>query len=76
MLGNVRQIVEDCYHETYEGAPDDGSVWTSGNCPGRVVRGGSWASTPNNLRSATRFDADPEFRAYTIGFRVGRTVAP
>ena len=45
--GNVWEWVEDCSHENYEGAPGDGSVWTSGgNCGRRVLRGGSWYLLP------------------------------
>ena len=29
MHGNVSEWVQDCYHENYEGAPSDGSAWTS-----------------------------------------------
>ena len=32
-----------CWHERYDGAPADGSVWTEkANCTWRVLRGGSW----------------------------------
>src|SRR5689334_11194399 len=43
MVGNVREWTEDCYHDTYSGAPTDGSAWIEGgNCYDRVVRGGSF----------------------------------
>ena len=42
MHGNVWEWVEDCWNDSYEGAPDDGSAWTSGDCGRRVLRGGSW----------------------------------
>ena len=54
MAGNVWQWVQDCYHDSYNGAPSDGSAWTSGACSNRVVRGGSWCGGPRNLRSADR----------------------
>src|SRR3984957_12561319 len=41
--GNSYDWVEDCFHDDYFGAPADGSVWTSENCKGHVVRGGAWA---------------------------------
>jgi formylglycine-generating enzyme required for sulfatase activity len=44
MLGNVGEWVEDCWHENYDGAPKDGSVWgkqQGGDCARRVIRGGS-----------------------------------
>src|SRR6516162_8380458 len=51
MVGNVWEWVEDCYHENYNGAPTDGSAWTSDDCRHRVARGGAWYSFPGNLRS-------------------------
>jgi formylglycine-generating enzyme required for sulfatase activity len=30
MFGNAREWVEDCYHKSFDGAPTDGSAWTSG----------------------------------------------
>ena len=41
--GNVWEWVEDCWNGNYAGAPSDGSAWESGNCDGRVLRGGSWS---------------------------------
>ena len=46
---------EDCYHDSYGGAPSDGSAWTSGDCRQRVLRGGAWVNDPQLLRSAFRF---------------------
>ena len=40
--GNVWEWVEDCWNDSYDGAPSDGSAWESGNCERRVLRGGSW----------------------------------
>jgi formylglycine-generating enzyme required for sulfatase activity len=45
MHGNVWEWVQDCWHDSYEGAPDDGAAWEEadgGDCGRRVVRGGSW----------------------------------
>ena len=58
MHGNAAEWVEDCYFNTYTGAPSDGSARTS--CGGStlpILRGGSWVSTSQNLRSAGRFAA-------------------
>jgi formylglycine-generating enzyme required for sulfatase activity len=73
--GNVWEWVEDCYHESYRGAPSDGSAWVSGDCSYRMVRGGSWESGPQNLRSADRdsLSSDNRWREI-LGFRVGRTL--
>jgi formylglycine-generating enzyme required for sulfatase activity len=45
--GNAWQWTADCYHDSYNSAPADGSAWTTGDCSsGRVVRGGSWDFNP------------------------------
>ncbi len=70
--GNVLEWVYDCYHENYEGAPTDGSVWEGGDCSVRIVRGGSYGSPPPALRNAKR-DKFKSDRSYdNIGFRVVR----
>jgi formylglycine-generating enzyme required for sulfatase activity len=74
MAGNVWQWVEDCYHPNYNGAPTDGSVWATDDCKNRVVRGGSWNSNPQVLRSALRSWNPTDFRNLSLGFRVGRTL--
>ena len=40
--GNVWEWVEDCWNDSYRGAPSDGSAWERGDCSSRVYRGGSW----------------------------------
>ncbi len=75
--GNVWEWVEDCWHDTYAGAPADGSAWTSGDCGRRVLRGGSWYVVPRNLRAAYRDRYDPGgVRLNYYGFRVARTLNP
>jgi formylglycine-generating enzyme required for sulfatase activity len=76
MAGNVWQWVQDCYYDSYNGAPSDGSAWTSGACSKRVVRGGSWSYDPQVLRSAYRFGDSTDNRINDLGFRVGRTLTP
>jgi len=76
MHGNVWQWVQDCYYDSYNGAPSDGSAWTSGACSYRVVRGGSWLSLPQYLRPASRSGNSTGIRSDTLGFRVGRTLTP
>ena len=71
--GNVWEWVADCPSFTYRGAPDDGTAWTpGGRCPSRVLRGGSWADPPPNLRSANRIGSAVGVRSFTAGFRVAR----
>ena len=75
MLGNVWQRTEDCGHENYSGAPRDGSAWvTGGDCTKRIVRGGAWFSSLDQLRSAIRAADPAEFRKNDIGFRVARSL--
>ncbi|HUD85966.1 MAG TPA: SUMF1/EgtB/PvdO family nonheme iron enzyme [Xanthobacteraceae bacterium] len=74
MVGNVEEWTEDCWHDSYNGAPAVGSAWTNGDCNHRVVRGSSWGDTPVNLRSASRNRATPDHRVDDLGFRVGRTL--
>ena len=79
MHGNIWEWVEDCWHGNYQGAPTDGSAWTSeGNCSvhRRVVRGGSWGLDPGDLRSAYRNWGPAGHRNITFGFRVARTLTP
>jgi formylglycine-generating enzyme required for sulfatase activity len=74
MAGNVSQWVQDCYQNNYNGAPTDGPEWTGGDCLIRVVRGGSWVSIPQFLRSAFRISNAAGGRDNNLGFRVGRTL--
>jgi formylglycine-generating enzyme required for sulfatase activity len=77
MHGNVWQWVEDPYHDNYDGAPLDGSVWGQGaDASRRVLRGGSWNYAPVNLRSAGRRRGLTVDRSGLIGFRVGRSLKP
>jgi formylglycine-generating enzyme required for sulfatase activity len=52
--GNVREWVEDCYQDSYRRVPSDGSAADFGDCSSRVLRGGSWAYGPEDLRAASR----------------------
>ncbi|MEJ2202450.1 MAG: SUMF1/EgtB/PvdO family nonheme iron enzyme [Desulfuromonadaceae bacterium] len=74
MSGNVWEWVQDFWHESYEGAPADGSVWEEGGNEGHVVRGGSWRDWPDYLRLAHRYWGKPDFRYFVIGFRVARDI--
>ena len=73
MIGNVWEWTHDCWNPSYKNAPIDGSAWTGGDCSLRVLRGGSWSSYPQVLRSAFRFRNPSAYRDFNIGFRVART---
>jgi formylglycine-generating enzyme required for sulfatase activity len=74
MIGNVWEWTADCWHEQYQRAPVDGSAWTTGNCGG-VIRGGSWYSGFDGVRSAFRAVSYPSTTSLTDGFRVARSLA-
>lgn len=77
MHGNVWEWVEDIWHDSYEGAPVDGSAWLQGaDTSFRVIRGGSWHNEPELVRTAVRFKRHSKVQFDTLGFRVARTMRP
>jgi formylglycine-generating enzyme required for sulfatase activity len=71
MHGNVWEWCEDWYHETYDSAPTDGTVWLiGGERKYRVVRGGSWKQSASGLHSASRAWGTTDVRGDYAGFRV------
>ena len=72
MHGNVWEWVQDCRNDSYNGAPDNGNAWESGDCKLRVLRGSSWYNKPTNLRSAYRNRiTSSNFYIYFIGYGNG-----
>jgi formylglycine-generating enzyme required for sulfatase activity len=75
MGGNVWEWTEDCWNDGYAGAPDNGTPWTTGTCGSRAVRGESWRSRAELLRSGYRSrDYAGDRYDGTNGFRVARTL--
>ncbi|GAB6196984.1 formylglycine-generating enzyme family protein [Lysobacter xanthus] len=72
MAGNVGEWVADCWHASYRRAPRDQRAWFNPNCRQRVTRGGSWAASPDQVRSAWRVGMDADTTNARIGFRVVR----
>ena len=72
MLGNVWEWCEDNWHDTYEGAPGDGSAWKAAGSADRVLRGGSWGNVARDVRSASRTRIVPSDRGSNFGFRCAR----
>ncbi|MDX1625566.1 MAG: formylglycine-generating enzyme family protein [Wenzhouxiangellaceae bacterium] len=70
--GNVMEWVQDCWHDGYVRAPDDGSAWVNPGCERRVIRGASWSSTPQMSRSAFRIASSQDSTDARVGFRVAR----
>ncbi len=71
LSGNVSEWVTDWYSESYYATIGDNSTNPSGPQIGdrHVIRGGSWARYPINLRLATRSKNKPEFSGNDLGFR-------
>lgn len=72
MHGNVSEWVEDWYHSSYDGAPDDGSAWVNGDSSLRILRGGAWYSPPALVRSANRIWSRNELLDFSPGFRLAK----
>lgn len=72
MGGNVMEWTEDCWHDSFVRAPDDGSAWVNPGCERRVIKGGSWSSTPAMARSAFRIASSQSSTDMRVGFRVAR----
>nr|WP_257644170.1 SUMF1/EgtB/PvdO family nonheme iron enzyme [Luteimonas salinisoli] len=70
--GNASEWVADCWHASYRRAPRDASPWVNPGCRTHVIRGGSWASAPEQVRSAWRAPAARDTTNARIGFRVMR----
>ncbi|KGM55338.1 hypothetical protein N799_07070 [Lysobacter arseniciresistens ZS79] len=74
VAGNVSEWVADCWHDSYRRAPADGKAWFNPGCRTRVVRGGAWASSPAQTRSAWRLGSDANTTNARVGFRVVREI--
>jgi formylglycine-generating enzyme required for sulfatase activity len=74
MAGSIWQWLEDTYHNSYEGAPNDGGAWTTGGshipvscaaAPGRASRRTSaWPSAAGALTSADIWMSASESRGH------------
>jgi len=71
---NISEWVSDCWHASYRRAPGDGASWFNPGCRSRVVRGGSWASSPEKARAAWRAASDSDMTNARVGFRVVRGI--
>jgi formylglycine-generating enzyme required for sulfatase activity len=74
MNGGVWEWVQDCWHRSYDGAPTDGSAWTSSDCQENVIRGGSLRNDSSYAHSTSRFTYDTTVRFIANGFRVAKTL--
>jgi len=74
MHGNVREWCMDVWHDTYDGAPTDGSAWmVGGDDTFGVTRGGDWFQMGSGARSASRRQWETISHNSECGFRVVAT---
>jgi formylglycine-generating enzyme required for sulfatase activity len=73
MHGNVWEWTQDCWKDTYSGAPSDGLARSDGDCSRRAQRGGSWYSYGWSARSADRNGYTRDARHNSLGFRLSRS---
>ena len=73
MAGNVWEWVADLYHDSYEGAPPDGSVWEEGGTAHPVTRGGSNGNEADKLTTTYRDWAEVDRSIPGLGIRCART---
>ncbi|MEJ6479977.1 SUMF1/EgtB/PvdO family nonheme iron enzyme [Nostoc punctiforme UO1] len=73
MHGNIWEWCQDTWHDSYKGAPSDGSAWIDNDNKIRMLRGGSWYDVPGKCRSASRnlnFSVGRNLIHSNLGFRV------
>ena len=72
MSGNVWEWTQDCWHDSYDGAPADGQAWAQGACAKRVLRGGSWIGVAGSLSSTGRLGSSAATGSRNFGFRIAQ----
>lgn len=70
MHGNVYEWCLDDWHSNYNGAPDNQNPWFSRTSRWKVVRGGSWNTSPQDCRSTSRSLHMADSAYGDIGFRL------
>ena len=76
MSGNLWEWVEDWYHDSYAGAPNDGSAWLVQEEPAGVTRGGGFSHSWSHMRSAKRTGMSQLGRNAHVGARCARSLGP
>jgi len=72
-LGNISEYTQDCWKENYYGAAVDGGAYvSSNNCVDKVLRGGSWDSSFEEIRVASRQMINEIDESDKVGIRLVR----
>ena len=75
MAGNVWEWVADDWHDTFDGAPNDGSAWVeTPRASYRVGRGGAWRDDEDVVRATSRYHSAPSSGFDFLGFRLARSL--
>ena len=75
LAGNVWEDVEDDFHDSYQGAPMDGSAWVdTPRSAYRVIRGGCFSCGAAFLRSSTKSLGTPGGFGKVFGARCCRSL--
>lgn len=75
MSGNVYEWCEDVWHDSYNGAPADGSAWVD-NSASHMFRGGCYFYESRYCRTSYRNINDPTFTYFNVGFRLALPFPP
>jgi formylglycine-generating enzyme required for sulfatase activity len=70
VFGNVWEWTQDCNHDNYDGAPADGSAWSTGDCTRHIIRGDSFHNGPAPSTVSAR--GGVKDRNPTAGFRLAQ----
>ena len=74
MSGNVWEWTQDCWYDSYDGAPTQGQAWERAACKQSVMRGGSWIGLESSLSSTGRFGSSIATGNRNFGFRVAQDI--
>jgi formylglycine-generating enzyme len=76
LLGNADELTADCFHDTLEKMPFDGSPYQNGRCKLMTSKGGSWDLFPYSTLTGYRgrFDTGVSERYTFYGIRVATTL--
>ena len=69
MSGNVWEWIQDWYHDSYNGAPNDGTSWESPEGTVRITRGGAFSYDGSYNVRFRNDHADPTIQFQSDGFR-------
>ncbi len=72
MIGNVNELVDDCWNSDHEDRPDTARARRDGDCSKRVLKGTNFANYKETARPAWRMDMVGIWPNIYTGFRVAR----